>query len=289
MDMLNTKNFSSILDPNQYIQYSLSDAELTKINELIYRRAGIVLSDQKRDMVFNRLSRRLRTLGMRSFKEYIGVLESNLNDAEWQHFINALTTNLTSLFREPHHFPVLAQHARSRKNNYSVWCTAASTGEEPLSIAITLEETLGRSLTPPRVWATDIDTEVLIKARQGLYQLRDIQALSDQQKKSWFLRGKDEHSQKVKVKKELASCIHFEQLNLIDANWNVPAPFDAIFCRNVLIYFDQKTQRIIINRFAKMLKPGGLLFVGHSEHFGKSSGPFRLQGQSVYSLGGVDK
>ncbi len=286
MDMLNTKKFSSILEPNQYIQYSLSDAELTKINELIYRRAGIALSDQKRDMVFNRLSRRLRTLGTRSFKDYIDVLENNPNDAEWQQFINALTTNLTSFFRESHHFPVLAQHARSRQNNYSVWCTAASTGEEPLSIAITLEETLGKSLTPPRVWATDIDTEVLIKAKQGLYHLRDIDALTDEQKRNWFLRGTEQQKQMVKVKKELASCIHFERLNLIDMNWNVPAPFDAIFCRNVLIYFDQKTQLIIINRFAKMLKAGGLLFVGHSEHFGKSSGPFRLQGQSVYTLEG---
>lgn len=287
-DMLNTKKFSSILDSSQYIQYSLSDAELTKINELIYRRAGIVLSDQKRDMVFNRLSRRLRTIGSRSFKDYIAVLESNPVDAEWQHFINGLTTNLTSFFREAHHFPVLAQHARSRPNNYSVWCTAASTGEEPWSIAITLEETLGRSLIPPRIWATDIDTEVLVKARQGLYQLRDIDALSDEQKRTWFLRGKDDQNQMVKVKKELASCVHFERLNLIDANWNVPAPFDAIFCRNVLIYFNQRTQQTIINRFAKMLKPGGLLFVGHSEHFGKSSGPFRLKGQSVYVLEGVE-
>ncbi|HHX8751563.1 CheR family methyltransferase [Morganella morganii] len=287
--MLNKNNVGVSSDPGEYIQLSLSESELTKINELIYRRAGIVLSGQKRDMVFNRLSRRLRKLDVRSFKEYIAILENSTNDGEWQHFINALTTNLTSFFREAYHFPILAEHARSRPNNYSVWCTAASTGEEPLSIAITLEETLGPSLTPPRVWATDIDTDVLLKAKQGLYQLRDIESLTPEQKKRWFLRGKNDQSQLVKVKKELASCIHYERLNLINSTWNVPAPFDSIFCRNVLIYFDQKTQETIINRFAKMLKPGGLLFIGHSEHFSKSTTPFRLKGQSVYVLDGEGK
>lgn len=282
--MLNKNNIGSVADPGEYIQLSLNDSELTKINELIYRRAGIVLSGQKRDMVFNRLSRRLRKLGIHSFKDYIDILESSSNDEEWQEFINAMTTNLTSFFRESYHFPILAEHARSRPNNYSVWCTAASTGEEPWSIAITLEEALGHCLTPPRIWATDIDTDVLLKAKQGLYQLRDIESLTPEQKKRWFLRGKNEQSQLVKVKKELASSIQFERLNLIDSSWNVPAPFDAIFCRNVLIYFDQKTQETIIRRFAKMLKPGGLLFIGHSEHFGKSTGPFHLKGQSVYIL-----
>ncbi|HED3891359.1 TPA: chemotaxis protein-glutamate O-methyltransferase [Morganella morganii] len=287
--MLNKNNVGGSSDPGEYIQLSLNESELIKINELIYRRAGIVLSGQKRDMVFNRLSRRLRKLDVRSFKEYINILENSTNDGEWQHFINALTTNLTSFFREAYHFPILAEHARSRPNNYSVWCTAASTGEEPLSIAITLEETLGPSLTPPRVWATDIDTDVLLKAKQGLYQLRDIESLTPEQKKRWFLRGKNDQSQLVKVKKELASCIHYERLNLINNTWNVPAPFDSIFCRNVLIYFDQKTQETIINRFAKMLKPGGLLFIGHSEHFSKSTTPFRLKGQSVYVLDGEGK
>ncbi len=284
--MFNKSTFSKTLDSNQYIQYILADNELAKIADLIYRRAGIVLSEQKKDMVFNRLSRHLRARGLSSFKEYIAILEANPEGPEWQQFINALTTNLTSFFREAYHFPILANHARSRPTDYSVWCAAASTGEEPWSIAITLEETLGRSPNTTRVWATDIDTEVLKKATQGLYQLSDIQSLSDEQKRRWFLRGKDEQEQMVKVKPELAACVHFEQLNLMAATWNVPAPFDAIFCRNVLIYFDQKTQETIINRFAKMLKPGGLLFVGHSEHFSKSSGPLRLEGQSVYSLAG---
>lgn len=284
--MTKTNNSNKTSDLNNLFQNSLSDTELSKISDLMYRRSGIVLNGQKRDMVFNRLSRRLRTLGLSTFAEYIRLLESDPGSAEWQQFVNALTTNLTSFFREAHHFPILTQHAKSRKTNYSVWCTAASTGEEPWSIAMTLEETLGKSITGPRIWATDIDTEVLKKAKQGLYRLTDIHALTEEQKRSWFLRSKDEQQQLVKVKNELLRCVTFKQLNLMDPKWDVPAPFDAIYCRNVLIYFDQKTQERLINRFSKMLKPGGLLFVGHSEHFGSHCGPFRLQGQSVYALTG---
>jgi chemotaxis protein methyltransferase CheR len=283
------KNSYNTSELNQLFQNSLSDVELSKIADLIYQRAGIVISGQKRDMVFNRLSRRLRALGLFSFSDYINMLESDAGSTEWQSFVNALTTNLTSFFREAHHFPILAEHARSWKGGYTVWCTAASTGEEPWSIAMTLDEALGKSITGPRVLATDIDTEVLKKAKQGLYRLAHIQSLTDAQKKKWFLRGKDDHQQLVKVKKELASCVNFQQLNLMEAKWDVPAPFDAIFCRNVLIYFDAKTQDALIRRFAKMLKPGGLLFVGHSEHFGNNCGPFQLQGQSVYTLTKEDK
>ena len=178
--MFKKTNFSKTLESHQYIQYTLADNELAKIVDLIYRRAGIVLTEQKKDMVFNRLSRHLRAQGISSFKEYIAVLEANPDGAEWQQFINALTTNLTSFFRVAYHFPILANHARSRQADYSVWCAAASTGEEPWSIAITLEEALGRRSTTPRVWATDIDTEVLKKATQGHYQLSDLQSLTDE-------------------------------------------------------------------------------------------------------------
>ncbi len=181
---------------------------------------------------------------------------------------------------------MLAEHARARKGNgnYKVWCTASSTGEEPYSIAITLDEALGRSMLNPRIWATDIDTEVLAKASAGVYRLSDLDNLTTEQKKNYFLRGTGEQQNLVKVRKELLETIHYQYLNLLDAKWDVPAPFDAIFCRNVMIYFDQKTQEHLLKRFAKLLKPGGLLFVGHSEHFGTSDGPFRLRGQSVYTL-----
>lgn len=263
----------------------LTESELEKISKLIYQRAGIVLTAQKRDMVYNRLTRRLRELNLKSFEDYTDRLVANPGCDEWQVFINALTTNLTSFFREAYHFPTLARHAQSRNGMYNVWCAAASTGEEPWSIAMTLEETLGRSITGPRVLATDIDTDVLEKASLGVYRLSDIDNLTKQQKHTWFLRGTGEHQNRVKIKSELRSTVQFRQLNLIDAQWDIPAPFDAIFCRNVMIYFDQNTQEKLLQRFAKMLKPGGLLFVGHSEHFQNLTSPFRLLGQSVYRLG----
>ncbi|MCL9645312.1 CheR family methyltransferase [Rahnella bonaserana] len=265
------------------LQEELSDKDLQKIAELIYQRAGIVLNSQKRDMVYNRLSRRLRELKLTRFTDYISRLESNQNSPEWQLFINALTTNLTSFFRESYHFPILAEHARNRPN-YTVWCTAASTGEEPCSIAMTLDETLGRSVAGPRIWATDIDTEVLQKATNAVYRLSDIDSLTAEQKKNYFLRGTGDQQNLVKVRKELLASIRYQHLNLLSPNWDVPAPFDAIFCRNVMIYFDQKTQEQLMKRFATLLKPGGILFAGHSEHFNSTNGPFRLRGQSVYSL-----
>lgn len=269
---------------NFRIQEELSDQVLQKISTLIYHHAGIVLTSQKRDMVYNRLSRRLRELKLASFTDYVKLLESDQQGDEKQSFINALTTNLTSFFRESYHFPILAEHARARTANYSVWCTAASTGEEPCSIAMTLDEALGRTISGPRVWATDIDTEVLTKANNAVYRLSDIESLTPEQKKHYFLRGTGAQENLVKVRKELLSGIQYQQLNLLDANWDVPAPFDAIFCRNVMIYFDQKTQERLMLRFSKMLKPGGILFAGHSEHFSNMNGPFRLRGQSVYYL-----
>jgi len=271
-------------DHAQHTRPELTGHELEKISQLIYQRAGIVLSQQKRDMVFNRLSRRLRDLKLQGFTDYIDLLMSNQNSAEWQVFINSLTTNLTSFFREAYHFPVLAKHARARGGMYNVWCAAASTGEEPWSIAMTLEDALGRSITGPRILATDIDTDVLNKAEQGVYRLADINNLTEQQKKTWFLRGSGAQKDKVKIKQEYRNCIQFRQLNLMAAQWDIPAPFDAIFCRNVMIYFDKKSQERLMQRFAKMLKPGGLLFVGHSEHFNNLNVPFRLLGQSVYCL-----
>lgn len=266
------------------VRQALSDQELQKISALIYQRAGIVVTPQKRNMVYNRLARRLHDLNITRFDDYISLLEEYPTGEEWQHFINALTTNLTSFFREAHHFPILAEHARQRRPGYSVWCTAASSGEEAYSIAITLEEALGQNIAGPRVWATDINTEVLTTATNGIYRLADIENLSQERKKNWFMRGKGPHQDRVKVKNQLRSAICFQQLNLLESHWDIPAPFDAIFCRNVMIYFDQKTQQQLLMRFARMLKPDGLLFVGHSENFSSLDIPFRLRGQSVYVL-----
>ncbi|MFP1721834.1 protein-glutamate O-methyltransferase CheR [Lonsdalea quercina] len=263
----------------------LSDTHFKRISQLIYQRAGIVLADHKREMVYNRLVRRLRLLGINDFGQYLALLESDPNSAEWQAFTNALTTNLTAFFREAHHFPILAEHARKRQGNYSVWSTAASTGEEPYSLAMTLAEVFGdKSQNHCQVVASDIDTQVLEKAAAGIYRQDELRSLSPQQMQRFFLRGTGPHSGLVRVRSELASMVHFQQLNLLAPEWSVPAPFDAIFCRNIMIYFDKETQERILRRFVPLLKPGGLLFAGHSENFSQISREFYLRGQTVYGL-----
>ena len=262
----------------------LSDTHFRRISELIYQRAGIVLADHKREMVYNRLVRRLRILGLNDFTSYMALLENDSNSPEWQAFINALTTNLTAFFREAHHFPILAEHARSRPNNYSVWSTAASTGEEPYSIAMTLSEALGPRMASCRIQASDIDTQVLEKATAGVYRLEELRTLSPQQLQKFFLKGTGPHSGLVRVRPELAQMVAFQQLNLLANQWQLNGPFDAIFCRNVMIYFDKETQEKILRRFVPLLKPGGLMFAGHSENFSQISREFYLRGQTVYGL-----
>ncbi|WP_435953152.1 protein-glutamate O-methyltransferase CheR [Dryocola sp. BD626] len=263
----------------------LSDTHFRRICQLIYQRAGIVLADHKRDMVYNRLVRRLRTLGLDDFGRYLGMLESNANSAEWQAFVNSLTTNLTAFFREGHHFPVLADHARKRGGGeYRVWSAAASTGEEPYSIAITLADVLGMAPGRWKVFASDIDTQVLEKAQSGVYRQEELKTLSPQQMQRYFMRGTGPHDGLVRVRNELASHIEFATVNLLDKQAQIPGPFDAIFCRNVMIYFDKTTQQDILGRFVPLLKPGGLLFAGHSENFSNLSREFWLRGQTVYGL-----
>jgi len=263
---------------------ALSDAHFRRICQLIYQRAGIVLAEHKRDMVYNRLVRRLRTLGLDDFGRYLSMLEANQNSAEWQAFVNSLTTNLTAFFREAHHFPVLAEHARKHSGEYRVWSAAASTGEEPYSIAITLADTLGIAPGRFKVFGSDIDTEVLAKAQNGIYRQEELKTLSPQQLQRYFMRGTGPHEGLVRVRSELGNAVEFAALNLLDKQYNVPGPFDAIFCRNVMIYFDKGTQQEILKRFVPLLKPGGLLFAGHSENFSNLSRDFWLRGQTVYAL-----
>ncbi|MDJ0327099.1 protein-glutamate O-methyltransferase CheR [Escherichia coli] len=263
---------------------ALSDAHFRRISQLIYQRAGIVLADHKRDMVYNRLVRRLRSLGLTDFGHYLNLLESNQHSGEWQAFINSLTTNLTAFFREAHHFPLLADHARRRSGEYRVWSAAASTGEEPYSIAMTLADILGTAPGRWKVFASDIDTEVLEKARSGIYRHEELKNLTPQQLQRYFMRGTGPHEGLVRVRQELANYVDFAPLNLLAKQYTVPGPFDAIFCRNVMIYFDQNTQQEILRRFVPLLKPDGLLFAGHSENFSHLERRFTLRGQTVYAL-----
>ena len=263
-------------------QFEFRDADFSRVRSMIYARAGISLGAHKREMVYSRLARRLRALGKMDFSSYLDELENQPSAAEWEDFVNALTTNLTAFFRESHHFPILADFAKTRGGPVSVWCCAASTGEEPYSIAITLTEALGGRASNSKVYSTDIDTNCLNKARAGVYTWDRVAKMDEARLKRFFLRGRADNEGQVKVRPEIAQMVQFETLNLLAPSWPVTEKFDAIFCRNVMIYFDKPTQAKILRRFVPLLKPGGLLFAGHSENFTYISQDFRLRGQTVY-------
>ncbi len=265
-------------------EFEFTPLDFSRVRKLIYQRAGISLSEAKTDMVYSRIGRRLRTIGLDSFKAYLDYLEGEDNPAEWEAFTNALTTNLTSFFREEHHFPILAEHLQQLKKPIRIWCSAASTGEEPYSIAMTACEAFNTLKPPVEIIATDIDTNVLATAARGVYPLDRIAKLSIERKKRFFLKGSGKSEGSVKVRKELQQLIQFQQLNLLDDKYPLSEPFDAIFCRNVMIYFDKPTQTKILEKFVPLMKPHALLFAGHSENFLYVSHALRLRGKTVYEL-----
>jgi chemotaxis protein methyltransferase CheR len=271
--------------PTDSREFELSHAELERVRKLIYKHAGISLSEGKREMVYSRLSRRLRERGLTSFSRYLDLLDDG-DAAEWETFTNALTTNLTAFFRESHHFPILAEHvkARAARGRIGLWCSAASTGEEPYSIAMTVVEAFGSFTPPVRIIATDVDTQVLAKADAGVYPLERLEKLPRQQLEHFFLKGKGARAGFARVRPELRALITFRALNLLDRTWPLRGPLDAIFCRNVMIYFDKPTQRRILEKFAPLLDSGGLLFAGHSESFQHAADLFSPQGKTVYRL-----
>lgn len=265
-------------------EFVFNSKDFDRVRDLIYKKAGISLADSKQEMVYSRLARRLRATGVSSFSVYLDCLERESIGTEWEAFTNALTTNLTSFFREEHHFPILTEHVKNRKEKINVWCSASSTGEEPYSIAIALCETFG-TLTPPvHIVATDIDTSVLATASQGVYNIDRLDKMSPERIRRFFLRGRGAQEGLVRVRPELRDLISFKQLNLLADVWSVNGEFDAIFCRNVMIYFDKLTQGKILKKFAPLMKPDGLLFAGHSENFLYVSDDFKLKGKTVYEL-----
>lgn len=269
-------------DSLKEFEFTLRDFE--RVRSLIYKRAGIALADSKQEMVYSRLARRLRATGLSSFQAYLDSLESIDESEEWEAFVNALTTNLTSFFREEHHFPILAEHVRHLADPITIWCSASSTGEEPYSIAMTLCEALGARASQAHVIATDIDTNVLSTAANGIYPIDRLNRMSPERAKRFFLKGKGECAGFVRIRPELRQMVTFKQLNLLAGSWPISGPFDAIFCRNVMIYFDKPSQGRILTRFAPLMKPNALLFAGHSENFLYVSDAFKLRGKTVYEL-----
>lgn len=263
-------------------EFQFTTADFDKVRKLIHQQAGISLSAAKQDMVYSRLSRRLRACGDKTFADYLGRLERDKAEAET--FINSLTTNLTSFFREAHHFDILAERLRQagERQPIKIWCAAASTGEEPYSIAMTACEAFN-TLTPPvQIIASDIDTHVLAQGQAGVYRADRVERMDPARVRRFFLKGVGSQAEQVRVRPELQRLVSFRKLNLLDARYSISGPLDYIFCRNVMIYFDKPTQYAILQRFSPLLKPEGWLFAGHSESFLHAADLFRSRGRTVY-------
>lgn len=265
-------------------EFVFTPADFERVRQLIYQHAGISLAPIKQDMVYSRLARRLRAHNMASFDQYLAFLEKG-HAGEWETFINSLTTNLTSFFRESHHFTLLkTQLLDLAQRPIRIWCAAASTGEEPYSLAITACEAFN-SLTPPvQIHASDIDTNVLKTAAAGVYPQERVERLDAERVRKFFTRGSGAQSNCVLVRPELKKLISYSRVNLLDAAWPaVKGPVDALFCRNVMIYFDKPTQYQILKKFVPLLHPDGLLYAGHSESFLHAGDLFRSLGRTVYA------
>ncbi|MBS1156185.1 MAG: chemotaxis protein CheR [Proteobacteria bacterium] len=268
------------MHPSPSREFHFTDQDFEKVRKIIYDYAGIALSPTKHDMVYGRLARRLRALSLTTFQQYLQILERG-DSKEFELFTNSLTTNLTSFFREAHHFDILGQHFQTNKSQgaFSIWCSASSTGEEPYSIAMTACETFDSLRPPVKIIATDLDTNVLEVAKNGIYNGEEVQKLTPTRVQRFFNKLPDGRYQ---VKQELRDMIVYRRLNLVEPNWMIRGPFDAIFCRNVMIYFDKPTQLKILQRYAPLMKDCALLFVGHSENLYHASDLFKLRGKTVY-------
>ncbi|WP_130537755.1 CheR family methyltransferase [Thiomicrorhabdus indica] len=267
-------------------EFTFSDQDFQRIKRIVYDYAGIDLNESKKNLVYNRLAKRIRFLNQDSFKEYLDFVEK-MGKEEFVHLINAITTNLTFFFRENHHFEYLAEtvipellKTNSSSKKIRIWSAGCSTGEEPYSIAIVLKETVPQGWDA-KVIATDLDSNVVQTATNGVYAIDRLKGVTDARKKRWFLKGKGSVEGKVKVKDELKQSIEFGQLNLME-DWPIKDSIDVIFCRNVVIYFDKPTQSRLFDRYAERLPMGGHLFVGHSESLYNVCDRFELLGKTIY-------
>jgi len=272
---------------NMDTEYALQDGDFRKITKLVMDTAGIVLSEKKRAFIHGRLGRRLRILGLADFTEYCRLLESPDGETERHNLINAVTTNHTNFFREPHHFdylaktilPALADAQGKGPGRLRIWSAGCSTGEEPYTIAMTLRgHQPSLSGWDVKILATDLDTNVVAHAAAGVYDAERLESIPASYRKRYMTEQRDGHAF---MNDELRSLIMFAPLNLLE-NWPMRGPFDVIFCRNVVIYFDKPTQRRLFDRYAEMLKPDGWLFVGHSESLMNVTDRFDLVGRTIY-------
>ena len=270
-------------------EYALSDTEFERIRARLYAVAGISLSDAKRTLVIARLSKILRAFRLPSFNAYVDFLERQGSAEDAQDFVNALTTNLTRFWREEHHFEHLLGyvgdlvHSRTTQSQkrLRIWSAGCSTGQEPYTIALSLLDAYPElKRWDFKILATDIDTSVIAKAATATYPEGELNGLSLERARM-FERTADG---RVRIPAAVASLVSFKPLNLMVTPWPMKGPFDAIFCRNVAIYFDKATQGELFGRLGTMLAPGGYLYIGHSENLGSGGTGFRLVGKTIYQF-----
>ena len=274
---------------SEHKEFEFTQDDFDYLRDIVTKTTGIVAPDDKYTMYYSRLARRLRTLGLADFAAYRQYLKAN-QETESIELVNAVTTNLTSFFRESHHFDYLRDTLipdKIRRNDYRlhIWSAGCSTGEEAYTIAIALFE----AIPDPTKWdikilATDIDSNVLKTGSNGVYDEARVVDLDKALLRRYFKKGSGSNAGKVKVNPALAKCIHFKQLNLLH-DWPISGKMDIIFCRNVVIYFDKETKTKLVDRFADQLVDRGMLFMGHSESLYKTTNRFELLGKTIYQLG----
>ena len=274
----------------KFREFAYTESDFNYLSDLVKARAGINLSSAKQELVYGRLSKRLRSLNFSTFKQYCAFLEQG-DEEELTHFINAITTNVTSFFRENHHFEFIAKFFLNEliekkfyntQHQIRIWSAGCSSGEEAYSIAMSLRENIPEiDRWDIKILATDLDSSIVEKAQLGVYELERIKDISPARQKRWFCPGRGSNIGTVSISNEIKNMVTFKTLNLTEA-WPMNGLFDAIFCRNVTIYFDKPTRTTVVDRFADMMKIGGYFFMGHSESLVGCSKKFKLVGRTIY-------
>jgi len=284
---------SSVLDVSPPAgEGDVSEQEYRRFQELVKAQTGITLGEHKRSLVAARLGKRLRALGLSSFRSYYDYLTGATGQAEREHFVNAMTTNKTDFYREKHHFDFLkteiipalkARAIRTGDRRIRIWSAGCSSGEEPYTIALTLRDSLESLLTwDIRILASDIDTHVLAQAAQGIYPADRVGDIPTATLERHFRRGTGDRAGLVQVAREVRNLVTFRQINLLEEPWPIQTVFDCIFCRNVIIYFDKPTIRRLIGRFATYVKEDQYLFLGHSESLYGVTDQFAFLRNTIY-------
>jgi chemotaxis protein methyltransferase CheR len=268
------------------MDYRITSKEFECFRTLIYEGSGISLDQRKKSLLESRLAKRLRELGLETFAQYYDRVTRDPTREEFTRMLDLISTNKTDFFREPKHFDYLREHILPQlkdERRIRIWSSACSTGEEPYTIAMTLFENINNPLQWDfKILASDLSTRVLAKAAAGLYEEDRFRDVPPDILKRHFLRGRGDHVGQFKVKPHLSEIIQFRRLNLMDERFPIKTPLDLIFCRNVMIYFDRPTQETLVNKFHWYLKPGGHLFIGHSESLQWVNHPFTVVAPTIY-------